>query len=232
MAFTNTYNVGTPANSEAPSGGASAIRLLKNALQERIDADHYFTKSGDLVDDDTQVGFHKKATLLVQTSATAKANAGILYTKDVSAKAELHFKDEDDNEIQLTSAGALNVASAFTSGDLLLTTRTGAISGWTDKSTTYADKFIRISATAGSTGGANTHTHAAGSYAGPSHTHTTTLIKGGDEQASAGDASCWLGNKGEHEHSISASGTGAVTGTSASGDNVPAYYTVRCYQKD
>lgn len=41
------------------------------------------------------------------TAPTHGADSGILYTKDVSAKAELHFKDEDGHEIQLTNTGGI-----------------------------------------------------------------------------------------------------------------------------
>src|SRR3990167_8027314 len=88
--------------------------------------------------------------------------------------------------------------------------------GTTDSTSTYSDKFMRINATGGSTGGADTHTHAAGSYVGPSHSHggaTGGVSFGGGGSLTAGALDT------AHTHSISADGTGAVTGTSASGDN-------------
>ena len=61
--------------------------------------------------------------------------------------------------------------------------------------------------TLGGTGGTIDHLHS-----GPAHAHTTTIIDGGNEEASAGGGSGLLGNLGEHEHTNSSSGTGD-TGT-------------------
>ena len=129
------------------------------------------------------------------------------------------------------NASTLN-AFSFISGDLLLSSSTSAHSGWTDVTATYTEKFIRISTgTALDTGGADTHTHGAGSYAGPSHTHTGTT-----DGASAGGAGSLTINTllTQHVHTFTTAsgGTGAVTGTSASGDNVPAYIQLKMWQKD
>ncbi len=163
-------------------------------------------------------------------------------------------------------------------------------SGTTDVSATYSNKFIRINATAGSTGGADTHTHAAGSYTSPttgstaiteanlpSHTHAAGTLTGGAHlhtlssytfddnteypsqtkatikfttisaptqfepswvqgsasyyRADSGGAVAVTGSTGAigsgtgHTHT-----GGAVTGTSASGDNIPAYVTAKMCQ--
>ena len=110
--------------------------------------------------------------------------------------------------------------------------------GSTDVTTTYSDKFLRVGSSQGTTGGANTHTHAAGTYAGPSHTHTFTpawasaaagrepeeLVVGRTGVNPIANAYRPSGNK-----TTLAGGTGTITGTSASGDNVPAYcYAVLC----
>lgn len=107
---------------------------------------------------------------------------------------------------------------------------TGACpAGTTDVSATYSNKFVRINATGGTTGGADTHTHAAGSYAGPSHTHTFTsdgITFGSAPGGNVGaDSSGTLDTKHYHTGTTDAGGTGAVTGTSASSSNVPAYVT-------
>lgn len=233
MAKTYSFDVSAPANSAAPSGGAAAIRLLKDAIHERANLDHYWEKSGDTADVD-DVGYHRQSTLLVQTSATAKANAGILYTKDVSGKAELHYKDEDDNEIQLTSGGAINVSAAFVATDFILTALSTK-AGWTDVTTTYAGKYLRVGATALATGGSATHTHGAGSYIGPSHTHTVAHTSWGDnsgDSTSGTLSTSAVAGKASGAKTTSSSGTGAVTGTSASGVNTPVYVDVRMFQKD
>jgi microcystin-dependent protein len=110
----------------------------------------------------------------------------------------------------------------------------GTTYGSGDGSTTFnlpnlVNKFARGSATPGTGAGADTHTHAAGSYAGPSHTHgvsgSTSTYNGVGQTGNYGSSLTH-----SHSHTISltsgADGTGAITGTSASGDNVPAYEKV------
>lgn len=127
------------------------------------------------------------------------------------------------------------------SGDFLLTASGTVPDGFTDVSATYNNHFIRISSgTALNTGGSDTHTHDAGSYAGPSHTHTgpshthsISAEQGTDDfyystsestQISATTSPSGTGNTG-------AAGTGAVTGTSASANNVPVFVQMKMYQK-
>ena len=157
---------------------------------------------------------------------------------------------------------------SFKSGDLIFSSVTTARSGWTDVTATYNDKFIRISTgTALDAGGADTHTHGVGSYAGPSHTHgvgsyaadshtltesempahthTMPITGSGDlgTQTIEGlvDSGTTLtssstGGGGGHTHTVSGTsasdGTGAITGTSASADNVPAYIQLKVFKKD
>jgi hypothetical protein len=103
----NSWDETKPAGSRAANLGDDDIREFKGQVREVVGVDHKFESSGQHAD----MGKHNKATLLVQSSApSADSDAGLLYTKDVSSKAELHWKDEDNNEIQLTSAGKLNGA--------------------------------------------------------------------------------------------------------------------------
>lgn len=99
-----------PAATDLVSGGDEAIRNLKTGIQERIAKDHYMTVGGTNDDHGEHeiITFHEP----VATPSSA-ANKGKMYVKDVSAKAELHFLDEDGNEVQITAAGAINVASAI-----------------------------------------------------------------------------------------------------------------------
>jgi len=140
-----------------------------------------------------------------------------------------------DGGVRVKVTGLINRTSSGLefgiSGDILLTTVSTARTGWTNVSSTYSNKFIRINATALSAGGADTHTHGAGSYAGPSHTHSGTtdgVTFGGGGSLTAGA----LDTTHTHTFTTGAGGTGAVTGTSASGDNVPAYMTLIMFQKD
>ncbi len=97
----------TPASTEEATGGDDEIRDLKRNVRERMEVDHDFDDTGG---DDT--GEHTKVTLRVRTAPTQEADKGILYSKDVSAKAELFYIDEDGNEVQMTDAGTINVGAA------------------------------------------------------------------------------------------------------------------------
>lgn len=235
MALTYTLDTSTPADDSVahpPSQGATRIRELKNAFVERFGQDHYVPASGSTYDND-DCGLHSKVTLLVQTDITEKASAIIIYGKDVSGKCELHAKDEDGNEIQITSGGALNIAG-FVSGDFLMTSNTGAKAGWTDKTATWASRYIRVGATPETTGGNATHAH--GGVTGshtltiaeiPPHTHTYTYDiapgaadSGGSHSTYAVGTTSSTGGGGGHTHTIAAA------------DNDPLYVDVAIYKKD
>ncbi len=123
------------------------------------------------------------------------------------------------------------------SGDWILSSATTARTGWTNVSATYANKFIRLSATPLTTGGADTHVHAAATSGSttltvaqiPTHTHD---VGGGDGSgwsgmSSAGNAllrqSGSTGGSSSHSHSV---------GETASANNVPAYVQTVVFQKD
>lgn len=115
-------------------------------------------------------------------------------------------------------------------GDVIFSSSASTPDGFSDVSATYEGKMLRISATALSSGGSDTHTHGAGSYAGPSHSHGSVT---GGVSFGSGTGSLTAGALDTtHNHSISADGTGAVTGTSASGSNVPAYITLKVFSKN
>jgi hypothetical protein len=89
--------VGTSLRSSNPE-------MLANntALESAIGQDHEFSTGG------TNSGKHLQVTFddpLSSAPATVAASEGVLYLLDVSSKAELHFEDEDENTIVLTSKG-------------------------------------------------------------------------------------------------------------------------------
>ena len=95
MAHTRLWTTyeGKPAGADLISGGDNELRATKVDIRERLAVDHVMNVST------TTDGYHNKCTMPVQSSKpTAVASAGILYTKDVSAKAELFFEDEDADE--------------------------------------------------------------------------------------------------------------------------------------
>lgn len=109
MAYSNTWDAAyeaAPTDSDNIIAGDNQIRAVKTNIRERMAKDHYM----DLAGTDADHGEHSKVTFQAPESADPDpgANKGALYTKDVSSKAELHFQDEDDNVIQLTSGGVFN----------------------------------------------------------------------------------------------------------------------------
>ena len=101
--------------------------------------------------------------------------------------------------------------------------------GTTDVTATYSNKFVRINATQGSTGGADTHTHAVGSYASANHTHSVPRDGWGVVTSNvAGRIVTHYSNQATGDNTTGLGGAAAITGTSAVGDNVPAYVTMKC----
>ncbi len=69
-----------------------------------MDIDHYFDISGINADH----GLHRRICFHSPiTKPTAVVDRGFLYLKDAASKAELHWEDEDGNELQVTGAGVL-----------------------------------------------------------------------------------------------------------------------------
>ena len=233
MTLTNSMDTSTPTGSANPTQGDDRIRELKLAIVEREGQDHYWPASGTVYDND-DCGFHSKVTLLVQTSITQKANAGILYSKDVAAKAELHYKDEDGNEIQLTSVGALNGGSPFVTGDLLLSSVTTAHTGWTNVTATYASKHIRVGDTVLGTGGSATLAGTTGSHTlsiaeMPAHTHDVSVYGGFSAGSNPGSGATQVGTTFT---TTSTGGGGGHTHDLTSVACTPLYVDVRLWKKD
>lgn len=146
--FTDTWNSAfeaIPSDVEQLSQGASRIRSHKLAVRERLAIDHSWAGNGD-------DGKHKQVTFLAPLGAdpAALANHGFLYTKDVAGKAELHWRDEDGNVVQVTNAGAL---PGFPSGTIQVFGNTTAPTGWT-KLVDHDDKALRVVSGAIGNGGA------------------------------------------------------------------------------
>lgn len=102
--FADTYDTVTPAGSDDPTEADDRMREIKAAVQERENVDHYWPLTGTEVSD-ADAGEHRKATLRTGSAPAAVADKGFVYVKDVGGKAELFYRDEDGNEIQLTSKG-------------------------------------------------------------------------------------------------------------------------------
>ncbi len=143
------------------------IRELKVSTRERIAVDHEMKVST------THDGKHKKVTFRKQTAnPTTGTEEGFLFTKDVSDKIELFWKDEDGNVVQLTSAGKI---LSFPSGTEMVFYQDTAPTGWTINNVVN-DKLLIVSkgsAAGGETGGTD---HPTGTWTQPNHTLTTDEI--------------------------------------------------------
>lgn len=109
MAKSTPLDPNVPAGSEDPKLGDNRIRELAAAVAELLAVDHYMGDDGGAGAgyNEDAAGEHAKVTLRVGSAPTSEANKGHIYAKDVSGKAELFYKDEDGDEIQITKAGVL-----------------------------------------------------------------------------------------------------------------------------
>lgn len=115
------------------------------------------------------------------------------------------------------------------SGDVVFSSNVGTPTGFSDMSATYEGKMVRVSATALSLGGSDTHTHAAGTYTVPAHAHTG--ITGEPDSTGGSGGSGSSGTPFTHKHGIPTEAATTITGTSASGSTVPAFVTLKAYAK-
>ena len=102
--FSKTFDTATPGGSDDPAEADDRMREIKAAVQERENVDHYWPLTGT-EGSDVDAGEHRKVTLRTDSAPTAVADKGFVYVKDISNKAELFYRDEDGNEVQLTSKG-------------------------------------------------------------------------------------------------------------------------------
>ena len=173
------------------------LRTVWRAVRERMEIDHYWKATSSQADD----GKHKKITLPVLAAApTEIASGGIIYTKDVSTKAELFYVDEDGDEVQLTSGGATAVIPA---GTKMLFYADAAPTGWTIQNT-LDDKVVFVTKGAAAGGETGGEAHSTGTWTQPDcsldetemppHTHSVNYQTGVDTRAgSEGGGVLWTG---------------------------------------
>lgn len=120
MAWSYTLATDSPDGSvEVAATLDDYIRLVKQALIERLDTDLYFPLTGTQVSN-TSAGKHRKVQFygVLGTKPTLAAGECALYIKTVSGKSELFFENQDGTEKQLTTVGALNIESTDLLGRL------------------------------------------------------------------------------------------------------------------
>ena len=160
----------------SPSSAANKCYLFPKDADSKVEL-HWLDEDGNELQVTSKGGFKSVlfgAPLAVDPSSAA--NKCTLYPKDVSGKVELHFIDEDGNVIQLTSAGAINLATptgSVPSGTKMLVYADTAPSGWTVDSSVIDVVAGLKGGTYYTTGGA-----VAGSAwgAGTTHLHTYSTV--------------------------------------------------------
>lgn len=141
--FSDTYDTATPGGGDSPTEADDRMREIKAAVQQRENVDHYWPLTGTEVSD-ADAGEHRKVLFHepIAATPTVASNHGDLRLKDVAAKAELHWTDEDENEVQLTTAGSMGGSSTTIAGQSL-TVSGSANLGISSESTT-AGSSLRL----------------------------------------------------------------------------------------
>ena len=179
------------------------LRTVWRAVRERMEIDHYWKATSSQADD----GKHKKITLpVLAADPTEIASGCIIYTKGVSAKAEVFIIDEDGDVIQITSGGVK--ADVIPAGTKMLFYADAAPTGWTIQNT-LDDKVVFVTKGAAAGGETGGEAHSTGVWtisglAGPSHKHSTTL-PAADWETSSG------GKTGYRWSNITAAGAGSLS---------------------
>jgi len=139
--FNYTFDTTYPDGSVLPGSILDdSDRLIKQAIQERENVDHYWPLTGTQVSD-AKAGEHRKVQFygVLTVKPVLAAGECALYLKTVAAKSELFFENEGGTEVQLTSVGSLS--------NIVLQTGTQTIAG----AKTFTDGIVvntQISGTA------------------------------------------------------------------------------------
>jgi hypothetical protein len=210
---TTSLNENTPAGSQSINLGDNRLREYKTQNREILEVDHVYPSSGQ----DATAGQHKKVTLLNSTTVSAGvADSGILHVEDDNSKGELFYMDEDDNDVQLTSAGKIGSDSTDIICDTIDAQSGLYINGVNILSVVYPVGSIYCNASD------NTNPATLLGFG------TWTAIEGqfiagydsGDSYYDAvGNGNNTNSEAGENTHTL----TGAESGTSAHTHNVPCY---------
>jgi len=228
----------SPAGSDNIALGDNVIRTYKTQNREILEVDHKYESSGQ----DADMGKHKKVSLIEQADlGTGAVGKPILGAQTVSAKAELVFTDEDNNDIQLTSAGKVNlsqVSLASVAGIMALiypvgsvvtlgvSTNPATLFGVGTWSAIAGKVIVGIDAgqsefdTLDETGGAKTHTLSSSEM--PAHSHGFTAYSPGSARGAVASAF-----DSQYSDIISTS----TAGGSSAHNNLQPYIVKYCWQR-
>ena len=110
---TVSWSEATPIGTDYIRVGDDRIRELKTQIREIITVDHKMDSSGQAA----TWGHHEQVTLIEAADiGTGAVGVPILGAQTAGGKAELVFTDEDDKDVQLTSAGKLYLPLATDQG--------------------------------------------------------------------------------------------------------------------
>lgn len=142
--------------------------------------------------------------------------------------------------IYAEKAKSIDNVSVIPQGAIILWSGTSCPEGYTRMGELDGKFIVGGSTYNSSAGGSNTHTHGAGSYAGPSHTHsilsTQSAYNNNSNLTSASSVAVWTSgggnNSADSDAVTTASGAGPVAGTSAPADSRPEFATLIFCKKD
>lgn len=237
MAFTRDWDETVPVDHTLISQGPTKIRNVKEDVGDRLATIISGFASGETVTGILNLPF------IAQSAPSTVTDQIQLYGKVVSTKTELHAKDEDGTEIQITTAGkinaaalggvyaAANVAALATMMNLIypvgivitlgVSTNPATLLGvgtWTaiaGKVIVGIDSTQTEFDTLDETGGSKTHTLTIGEM--PAHTHTYSITGAAGSGTSGGD--------------VGSGGTTGSTGGGGAHNNLQPYIVKYCWQR-
>jgi len=114
MSYTRDWDESVPTNDNYGYDIDNYIRQLREDVAERLSSMVYGFVNGETSLEDSI----KDLNFYVQTTpATPTASYGKVYAKTASGKAELHWLDQDGDEVQLTDGGKINYAAITVTAD-------------------------------------------------------------------------------------------------------------------
>ncbi len=217
MSFTRDWSEITPIDHTLNSSWPDYDRRAKVDVADRLADIISGFNSGETV-----LGALKLPFIAVSSPSTVTAQVQ-LFGKADSGKTRLKMIDEDGNETFVMPCRA---------GDVLLSSSSTTPPGFTDVSATYANKMIRISSTALSTGGSDTISGATDSHVLditeiPAHTHSYST----PPSPGAGNSGSSYSGTPTTQTTGSTGGGLGHTHTLTSISCVNAYVTLKAYQK-